>query len=165
MAHKRVDMLLEAVAMLHAQGLPVTCRVIGNGPEKLSLHEKARLLGIERAVDFRDDVSEQKDVYGLLKAARACVFPSAREGFGIAVLEALACGVPVITTCAPDNLAQHLVARSERGIVCEPTTEALAAAIRVVLSAVGYEAGPPEEWLSEYSWDSMTEIVAEALGI
>jgi glycosyltransferase involved in cell wall biosynthesis len=165
MAHKRVDMLLESVAILHAEGLPVTCRVIGNGPERHELHRIVQQLGIENLVDFRHDVSEQKDVYSLLKAARACVFPSAREGFGIAVLEALACGVPVITTSAPDNLAQHLVARSVRGVVCDPSAEALAAAIRGALSDGTVTRGHPDAWLKEYSWDAMTDVVAGALGV
>lgn len=163
MPHKRVDMLLEAVARLRADGLPVTCRVIGDGPERTALHQKANELGIADAVEFRHDVSEQKDVYGLLKAARVCVFPSAREGFGIAVLEALACGMPVITTSAPDNLARHLVQRSARGTVCEPSAAALAAAVKTVLAGPG--PGDPEPWLREYSWDAMADRVAEAFGI
>jgi glycosyltransferase involved in cell wall biosynthesis len=163
MTHKRVDMLLEAVARLHADGLPVTCRVIGDGPERTALHERANELGIADAVEFRHDVSEQKDVYGLLKAARVCVFPSAREGFGIAVLEALACGMPVITTSAPDNLARHLVQRSARGTVCEPSAGALAAAVKTVLAAPG--SGYPEPWLREYGWDAIADRVAEAFGI
>jgi glycosyltransferase involved in cell wall biosynthesis len=164
MAHKRVDMLLESVALLRAEGIPVTCRVIGNGPERAALHETAARLGIADAVDFRHDVSEQKDVYGLLKAARVCVFPSAREGFGIGVLEALACGRPVITTSAPDNLAQHLVRRSYRGTVCEPSAAALADALKAALA----EPETPEEeepWLREYGWDAMADLVAEAFAI
>lgn len=162
MAHKRVDMLLEAVARLRERS-PVTLRVIGDGPERTALHDKASELGIAHAVEFRHDVREQKDVYGLIKAARVCVFPSAREGFGIAVLEALACGVPVITTSAPDNLARHLVQRSARGTICEPTAEALAVAVRTVLAGPG--AGDPEPWLREYSWDATAERIAEAFGL
>lgn len=164
MTHKRIDMLFEAIALLQAAGQTVTCRVIGNGPERDALHERARELGIAAAVEFRHDVAEQKDVYGLLKAARTCVFPSAREGFGIAVLEALACGIPVITTSAPDNLAQHLVARSVRGTVCEPTAEALATSVREVLAGA-MSPGEPDQWLNEYSWDATTAHVANAFGI
>lgn len=68
-----------------------------------------------------------------MKAARVAVFPTAREGFGIAVLEAIACGVPVVTTSAPDNLARHLVARSATGVVRDPSAEAIAEAVRAVL--------------------------------
>lgn len=163
MPHKRVGMLLETVALLHAQGTPVTCRVIGNGPERAALREQASELGITEFVEFRHDVSEQKDVYGLLKAARVGVFPSAREGFGIAVLEALACGIPVITTSDPDNMARHLVLRSARGTVCEPSASALAEAVRAVLAGPG--PGEPEAWIREYSWDTMTDRIAGAFGI
>ena len=128
-------MLLDCVALLHAAGLPVTCRVIGDGPQRAALHDHAERLGISHAVDFRHDVWERKDLYSLVKAARVAVFPSAREGFGIAVLEAIACGIPVVTTSAPDNLAQHLVARSAAGIVCDPSAGAIADALRMLLAA------------------------------
>lgn len=135
MVHKRLDMLLDAVALLHAEGRRVTCRIIGTGPEREALHEQAERLGIADAVDFQHDVREQKDVYSLIKAGRVFALPSEREGFGIAVLEALACGTPVVTTSAPDNLAQHLVTRSQRGLVSDHNAGALALAIGTALAA------------------------------
>jgi glycosyltransferase involved in cell wall biosynthesis len=169
LSHKRVDMLLAAVALLHADGLPVTCRVIGDGPERDRLHERARELGLGRAVDFRHDVHEQKDVYALVKAASVFVSPSAREGFGIAVLEALACGVPVVTTSDPDNLAQHLAARSPGSIVCGPSAPAVATAVRQVLQrpegGADDGAGIEDSWLAGYTWDAITDLVAEAFNI
>jgi glycosyltransferase involved in cell wall biosynthesis len=162
-SHKRVGMLLEAIAKLRAEGLLLTCRVIGNGPERLELRKAAERLGIEDLVEFRHDVAEQKDVYSLLKAARVCAFPTAREGFGIAVLEALACGVPVITTSSPDNLAQYLVARSARGVVCEPTVDALANSLRSMLGGQAAAPVPQEEWLSEYSWDAAVAKIVQIL--
>ena len=165
MAHKRVDMLLEAVAMLHADGLPVTCRVIGDGPERDNLHAKAQELGVDRVVDFRHDVAEQKDVYALTKAARMFVFPSAREGFGIAVLEALACGLPVVTTSAPDNLARHLVANSPRSVICDATAADLAASIKLMYlrDAPADDHAVNDAWLAEYSWETAANRVAEVL--
>jgi glycosyltransferase involved in cell wall biosynthesis len=168
MSHKRIDMLLEAVALLHAEGMPVTCRIIGDGPERENLHAVAQSLNVTDAVDFRHDVGEQKEVYALLKAARVSVFPSAREGFGIAVLEALACGVPVVTTSAPANLARHLVTRPAQGSVCGPSATAIAQAVRAWLAAD--PAGPnpdrlrcDDDWLAEYSWETIAERVAAAL--
>jgi glycosyltransferase involved in cell wall biosynthesis len=162
-AHKRVNMLLDAVALLHAEGMPITCRVVGDGPEREALHRHAEAVGVHHAVDFRHEVHEQKEIYALMKAARVFAFPSAREGFGAAVLEALACGLPVVTTSDHDNLAQHLVARSRRGIVCEATPEDFAAAIKKCFAdteaaASGMDGGD-ESWLSEYSWDTLAERV------
>ena len=170
MGHKRVDMLLDAIALLHADGIPVTCRVVGDGPERERLHNQVRALGLEHAVDFRHDVREQKEVYSLVKAAKVFVFPSAREGFGIAVLEALACGLPVVTTSAPDNLARHLVARSPRGTICDPTASAIVEAVKRQLEnsssgPVGGNEVNDDLWLAEYGWDAMTDRVVLALEI
>jgi glycosyltransferase involved in cell wall biosynthesis len=163
--HKRVDLLIEAVAILREEGRPVTARIVGNGPQLESLERQVSALGLDDFVDFRQDINNQRHLYGVLKATRVAVFPSEREGFGIAVLEALACGVPVITTSAPDNLARHLVTRSEGGgVVCEPNAPALADAIAAVLdqSAPGVRE-PDDRWLAEYDWGSITDSVAAAL--
>ena len=162
MSHKRIDLLLEAVALLHADGMPVTCRVIGDGPERENLHSLAHSLNVAHAVDFRHDVGEQKEVYSLLKAARVSVFPSAREGFGIAVLEALACGVPVVTTSAPANLARHLVTRPSQGSVCAASATAIAQAVKAWLAPIHVglirdRARRDDGWLTEYSWETITE--------
>ena len=111
---------------------------------------------------------EQKDVYALMKAARVAVFPTAREGFGIAVLEAIACCLPVVTTSAPDNLARHLVDRSASGVVCDPSVPAIAAAVRQALAAAAGSADRPAEqepWLAEHGWDAAADQVAQVLGI
>jgi glycosyltransferase involved in cell wall biosynthesis len=168
--HKNIDVLLDSVASLHASGFPVTCRIIGDGPQCEALHAQAKRLGIEAAVDFRHDVWEQKDVYALMKAARVAVFPTTREGFGIAVLEAIACGLPVVTTSAPDNLAQYLVARSSAGVVCAPTAAAITDALRPLLARDddGRSARRPvaqDAWLAEHGWDAAADRVAQALRI
>jgi glycosyltransferase involved in cell wall biosynthesis len=158
-------MLLDAVALLHEEGMLVTCRVIGDGPDWDALHEKAESLGIAEAVEFCRGVNEQKDVYRMLKAANVCVFPSAREGFGVAVVEALACGVPVITTSAPDNLSRHLVARSDRGTVCDPSAAAIAKTVKEVLASreARDDLSTPESWLREFSWDSIAREFSKVL--
>lgn len=163
MNHKRVGLLLQVVALLHAQGMPITCRIIGDGPERAALQEQARRLRILPAVEFRDDVSEQKELYALVKAARLFVSLSSREGFGIAVLEAIACGVPVLTTSEPDNFAQHLVARYSKGVVCEPGLQHIVTAVKQVLTQHegsaerGYG---PESWVAEYDWGTMADRLA-----
>lgn len=159
LAHKRLDLLIDTVAALRARGRQLSCRIIGQGPERAALHEHARRLGVEDLIDFRHDVVSQDELYSLLKAATVFVSPSEREGFGIAVLEALACGLPVVTTSAPDNLARHLVERAGRGVVCAPTAQALAdAVLRVMAEPPGAHAD--QRWMEEYDWDTIAERVA-----
>jgi glycosyltransferase involved in cell wall biosynthesis len=169
MSHKRISLLLEVVAYLHAQGQPVTCRIIGDGPERDDLLAQAQAENIDWAIDFRHDVREQKEVYSLLKAAKVFVLPSTREGFGIAVLEALACGIPVVTTSDHDNLAQYLAERSSKGVVCDPTVPAIADAVQKLLARHGLSADDgidgDDAWLAEYTWDATTDRLIKALRI
>ena len=159
--HKRIDMLIDALGLLRADGSPTTCRIIGDGPEREALHRQAEELGVADLIDFRHDVETHDELYSLVKAARAFAFPSSREGFGIAVLEALACGLPVVTTSAPDNLARHLAGRAPGSVVCDPNAHAFAGAITEVL-------GRPDTrcehtWLSEFDWRTVTERVAQVM--
>lgn len=160
--HKRMDMLLDVVALLHARGIPVTCLIIGDGPEREALHKQAAALGIAHAVDFRHDVGEQKEVYALVKGSKIFVSLSEREGFGIAVLEALACGVPVVTTSAPDNLAQRLAARSPLGSVSEHSAASVAADLKRLLTGTGPQlcSDSGDSWLADYDWDTIADQVA-----
>ncbi|PPK67344.1 glycosyltransferase [Actinokineospora auranticolor] len=161
MEHKRVDLLLDAVARLRDRGRAVTCLVIGDGPERENLAAKARELGLGSAVRFRHDVAGQEQLYGLMKGAKVFAAPSAREGFGVAVLEALACGMPVVTTDAPDNLARHLVRRSARGRVCAATPGAFADAIAAALAEP--RTGVVEDWVEQFGWDATADVAAKAV--
>jgi glycosyltransferase involved in cell wall biosynthesis len=174
--HKRVHVLLEAIASLHARGVHATCRIIGDGPDRLALHQQAQRLGIDSAVEFCYDVAEQKELYSLIKASKLFVSLSAREGFGIAVLEAIACGVPVLTTTAPDNLAQYLAIRYSRGFVCGTSEIDVTDAIEHLLAqpdpsdslcsdslcsdVLCSDVLSSDPWVAEYSWDTMVLQIA-----
>jgi glycosyltransferase involved in cell wall biosynthesis len=163
LSHKRVDLLLDAVAQLRDRGTGRTREVVGSGPEGDSLRRRCDRLQLGDAVRFLDAVHGQAALYGRMKAARVAVFPSEREGFGIAVLEALACATPVVTTSAPDNLARHLVTESGGGVVCAPEVGALADAIQRMLDRSREAPAVDGQWLAAYEWDAIAERVAGAL--
>jgi D-inositol-3-phosphate glycosyltransferase len=123
---KGLDRLIEAVAMLdHISDLKLL--VIGgdeNSREEIArLKNMAQELGVGGIVDFRESVP-QEFLPTYYSAADVFVLPSYYESFGMAALEALACGTPVVTTpmgdweniiqpgvngyIAPDNSPPHL---------------------------------------------------------
>ena len=130
--HKGVDLLVEAIKMVHSER-PLRALIVGTGPERSNLESQVADANLNHVVQFVADIHDQVEVLALMKAAKIFVFPSTREGFGIAPLEALACGTRVITTSHIENQARHLVARSDRGYVVDPTSEALAVAIKTAL--------------------------------
>lgn len=91
--------LLDACARIEAERRSRLVLLIGGeGPERPRLEAKAADLGLGDQVRFLGRLSEERlpDVY---RAADLCVVPSlALEGFGLVVLEALACGTPVIAS-------------------------------------------------------------------
>jgi glycosyltransferase involved in cell wall biosynthesis len=73
-------------------------REYGKGRDQ-ELYRSISALGLEEAVVFTGPVPD-RDLPPLYSASALFVFPSVHEGFGIVALEAMACGVPVITTAS-----------------------------------------------------------------
>jgi glycosyltransferase involved in cell wall biosynthesis len=160
--HKGVHLLIDALKQLDAEQ-SLQLLVVGNGPERDRLVAQAAAAGLANRVHFRSDVADTDEIFALMKAAQVFVFPSVREGFGIAPLEALACGTAVVTTSHPDNNARQLVSRSDRGYLAEPTADAIAAAIRQALAKADQPKRPAEHWLNEFSWDAVAAAYRDAL--
>ena len=89
---KGVDVLLDALALLAAEGLRPGLAVVGEGPERSRLEERAGRLGIEGQVEFLGTLKGE-DLVVALNRHRILVVPSRyNEPFGIVALEGIACG-------------------------------------------------------------------------
>lgn len=101
--HKNVPTLLHAytyVAQALGEDYPLV--LAGKKPEKVNAHfpdyaHQIRQLGLEEGVQWIGFVDEE-DKAVIYRNASTFVFPSRHEGFGLPVLEAMACGVPVVTS-------------------------------------------------------------------
>ena len=94
--HKKgFDVLLHAAAHAVEQGVPFRLEIGGDGPERNALKALAKRLGIGDRVSFCGWID---DVAAFLADADLFVLPSRIEPFGIVVLEAMACGVPIVAT-------------------------------------------------------------------
>jgi glycosyltransferase involved in cell wall biosynthesis len=92
---KACDLALRAVAPLLRSGL-ARFSLLGDGPERNSLEQLTKSLGIEKDVCFRGWVSHD-EVFRSLRSADVMVFPSVRDNGAGAIFEALSCGaVPVV---------------------------------------------------------------------
>lgn len=132
-AEKRVDLLLEAFALVHAGDPALRLQIVGDGPERDRLAARVQELGLGAMAELTGFVP-QAAFDRLFGRATAIVQPSAREGYGMVVVEAAVRGIPAVLVEAPDNAAVELVEPGTNGLVAEPTPEALAAAILAVVA-------------------------------
>jgi len=93
---KAVDLLLDAFAQVRAP-LPPHLEILGDGSMRAALEERARRLGLGDRVQF-SGWQPQTECARRLREADVLVLPSIHECGGAVVLEAMACGLPVIAT-------------------------------------------------------------------
>ncbi len=92
---KRIDDVVRIFARVRARLPEARLLLVGDGPARPEIEALAAELGVAQAVSF---LGEQADLVPLLQQADVFVFPSETESFGLAALEAFACGVPVVAS-------------------------------------------------------------------
>lgn len=133
LSHKNIDVLIKSIKLIKEKLPEIKCFIIGDGPEKKELELLVKGLNLEKNIKFLGFLENQNDVYSLMKSAKVFVLPSTREGFGIVVIEANACGIPVITINHKGNAAKDLVAEGKNGFVCQLNEKEIANQIIKVL--------------------------------
>jgi N-acetyl-alpha-D-glucosaminyl L-malate synthase BshA len=91
---KRITDVVAIFTEVHRQR-PCRLVMIGDGPERSPAERKLRELGLEDRVAF---LGKQERFEELLAAADVFLLPSEQESFGLAALEALSCGIPVVAS-------------------------------------------------------------------
>jgi glycosyltransferase involved in cell wall biosynthesis len=130
---KRIDLLLEAIAHLTAEGVRCTCIILGEGPLRARLTKQAAELGVSSTVFF---IGFVLDIRPYLAACDLFVLASDKEGLPLALLEAMAYEVPCIVTNVGGN--GEVLAHGEDGLLVEPGSRgALAEAIQYALNNSG----------------------------
>jgi N-acetyl-alpha-D-glucosaminyl L-malate synthase BshA len=93
---KRVKDVVRVFARIQ-RAMPATLIMIGDGPERMDAENEARELGVSADVRF---LGRLDSVASLLQGSDLFILPSQTESFGLAALEAMACGAPVVASRA-----------------------------------------------------------------
>lgn len=114
---KGIDQLLQAVRAARRQTEGIELTVVGSGPEEERLRGMARTLGLAdvRFTGFR----EPAQIPRLLAEADAFAFPTMRDPFGLALLEAAASGLPAIASPFA-GATEDLIVDGSNGLVIDP---------------------------------------------
>jgi glycosyltransferase involved in cell wall biosynthesis len=157
---KRVDLI---IAGLRAVPEAIRLVIAGDGTQRANLERLTAERGLGHRVTFLGMVQDEALVE-LYRNALAVVYPPFDEDFGYVTLEGFLAAKPVIT-CRDSGGPTEFVVDGETGFVCEPSAEALGAAIATLagdrrqaamLGSAGREAA------ARITWDGVVEKLVEA---
>lgn len=133
---KRLDVFLRAISLASPRIDNLRAILVGDGPERQALSSLAEVLRIADRVRF---VGFQHDIRPYLTGASLFVNSSDSEGMSNSLLEAMACGLPIIATDVGDH--SELLQQGRCGLVIPPgSPEALAAALTELASSASLRA-------------------------
>lgn len=162
---KNIKRLIEAVGRIEGLNLVVVGKIGGLGKKGWMNEDIVNFpkeLNVEKRVIFTDFIDE-KDLLYLLNGARVFALPSLWEGFGIPVVDAMACGVPVV---ASDVSSLPEVVGSA-GLLVKPTSvDQIEHAIRLIISDKRIRERLSKAALKQaqkFSWLKMTKQVIKQL--
>jgi len=127
---KRVEMLIEAVRLLHSENRKVQLTIVGEGARESALRKLVKETHLEYFFIFkrRVDSSRMPELY---RQADILVSATMQEGMSNAMLEAMACGLPIVTTKCEG--VEELI--SDNGIVVQQAKpEAIVTALKTVIN-------------------------------
>jgi len=124
---KGQEVLLDAFACLARDGRDIHLVIVGDGPDRRKLHDKAATLGLSAKAVF---AGSRSDVGRLLTAADVFVLTSTREGHPLSIIEAMVGGLPIVATGVPgvtevveDGVTGMLVAPGDAEAVARAVSE------------------------------------------
>lgn len=128
--------------------------IVGEGPERARLAELVGRLGLSERVRLLGS-RPHAELPGLYGAADALVLASEREGWANVLLEAMACGTPVVASNIWGN--PEVVRTRDAGVIAEPNTaEGIAAGVRRLFSELPSRVAT-RTYAEQFGWDETTE--------
>jgi glycosyltransferase involved in cell wall biosynthesis len=155
----RVELAIETAAVLASCGHNLPLTIVGDGPERGALEQRAGRLGVSALVRFVGERPPDQ-ARGYLGRADLLLFTAQGDGAGLAALEALITGVPVVA-CWDSGAAVDIVPESGAGRLTLPSAEALAESVLELQAdgdrlAMGRLVG--EAWRARLAPDNVAEL-------
>ena len=155
---KRVDLAVAATAELVRRGRPVRLVVIGDGPSRRSLERRAAGLPVR----FLGHLDDRHRLATILACADVAIAPGPVETFGLAALEALASGTPIVVNAAS---ALPEVLGRQAGLAVEGTPTGFADGVQGLLDGPGDRRQAARRRAEEYGWDRSVDSLLQVHGL
>ncbi len=127
--NKNQLMLINAFAKAFEKDKKYKLIIVGDGAEKLILQNEIKKLAMEQYI-ILNGVANRLEIRDLLQKSDYFVLSSIYETFGIVLIEAMSCGLPVVST--KNGGAESIIDNNELGILCEKNIESMANALKEI---------------------------------
>lgn len=158
---KNVELLIRAIPDVKEKIPDIKCCIIGDGPERAKLEKLVQELDIQNNVEFKGFMKDYDDLISYIKSSEVFVLPSTREGFGIVVIEANACGLPVVAVDSKMNAASDLIINNRNGIISNFSKEDIAENIINMIDKKEEMQNDCIQTSREYDWDKIVDALEE----
>ena len=165
---KGVHLLIEAIAQVVKEIPDVRLSIVGNGDPDYQneLKELSAKLNLTKNIDFcefglGDSIMQKVQI---MQEAWVLVFPSSREGFGLVVIEANACGTPTIATNVPG--LRETVRDNDTGIIVNRNVDELAKSIKLMIQDNELREKLSKRafvWSMQFDWDNTARKMLNVL--
>lgn len=152
---KKADLLIKSIVTVKKHFPDIKCTIIGEGPEKEQLENLSNESGLKGNVEFTGFLEDYHDVIAHMKSSKVLVLPSVREGFGMVVLEANACGVPVVVVDHPMNAAKDLIIPGKNGFIADLSEDSLANKIIDGIKSKQILMESSKDFAKAYDWNKI----------
>lgn len=162
--YKGIDLVIRALPEVAKRVPGVVYKIVGEGDDRPRLEALTRQLGMETHVEFTGWIGGKKKVE-LLHDTRVLAYTSPKEGWGLSVIEAGACAVPVVASNSP-GLRESVVDGKTGFLVPHADVPQLAARLTTLLTDDALAARMGEagiEWAKTFHWDESTRKTLELL--
>lgn len=159
--NKNVDVLIKAIGIIKKEIPDIECTIIGEGPERTNLEALAENLDVKENISFMNFLDEHEEMISYIKSSGIFVLPSTREGFGIVVIEANACGLPVIVVNHEMNAATDLIINNKNGIIADFSENDIAKKIIYLLNKKEEMYNDCIEMSEKYDWEKIVDYLED----
>lgn len=131
MWYKNIKLILDALKKTASAGLPFRALFVGDGPDRPSIEQYAKNIGIYDRLTFTGAIYDRDKIKAFFTRADLFMFPSTYDTSGLVVKEAASSGCPSILTAG--SCASEGVTDMRSGLLCEETADSFAEKLSVVL--------------------------------
>jgi L-malate glycosyltransferase len=156
---KNIPLLIKALSILKRDIPEAKILMVGDGPDRRSIEQIIKKEGLNKNIELVGFQS-LNTVYQLMKESKVLVLPSKLEGFGIVIIEAYACGIPVVTVHNKLNAATEFVMHNKTGLIAENNPSSLANNIKNLLNNESLRkimAKNAKKYVKNFEWSKITK--------